>query len=162
MITRFLLLLLCGTLFQMLSGVPHHCHHLSLVWILVDTCFIQFTKTEHSFWSLYISAWFVRLIDLLTTFLIIVLMCIKKYQTNYILFDCLHVLMFLHIVLAYLMLFTALFNTVCLHNACLFLFFSSTFDLLFVICFCFHALSLGYWHIVVLFQLFFLHHVHCF
>ena len=27
----FLLLLLSGTLFQMMSGVPHHCHHLSLV-----------------------------------------------------------------------------------------------------------------------------------
>ena len=27
----FLLLLLSGTLFQMISGVPHHCHHLSLV-----------------------------------------------------------------------------------------------------------------------------------
>ena len=27
-----LLLLLSGTLFQMMSGVPHHCHHLSLVW----------------------------------------------------------------------------------------------------------------------------------
>ena len=26
-----LLLLLYGTLFQMMSGVPHHCHHLSLV-----------------------------------------------------------------------------------------------------------------------------------
>ena len=26
-----LLLLLSGTLFQMLSGVPHHCHHLSLI-----------------------------------------------------------------------------------------------------------------------------------
>ena len=26
-----LLLLLFGTLFQMMSGVPHHCHHLSLV-----------------------------------------------------------------------------------------------------------------------------------
>ena len=26
-----LLLLLSGTLFQMMSGVPHHCHHLSLV-----------------------------------------------------------------------------------------------------------------------------------
>ena len=26
----FLLLLLSGTLFQMMSGVPHHCHHLSL------------------------------------------------------------------------------------------------------------------------------------
>ena len=30
--TRFLLLLLLsGTLFQMMSGVPHHCHHLRLV-----------------------------------------------------------------------------------------------------------------------------------
>ena len=26
-----MLLLLYGTLFQMMSGVPHHCHHLSLV-----------------------------------------------------------------------------------------------------------------------------------
>ena len=26
-----LLLLLSGTLFQMMSGVPHHCHHMSLV-----------------------------------------------------------------------------------------------------------------------------------
>ena len=39
-----LLLLLSGNLFQMMSGVPHHCHHLNLV--LRHTCFIQFTKTE--------------------------------------------------------------------------------------------------------------------
>ena len=39
-----LLLLLSGTLFQMMSGVPHHCHHLSLV--RRHTCFVQFTKTE--------------------------------------------------------------------------------------------------------------------
>ena len=44
-IVHFLLLLLLpGTLFQMMSGVPHHCHHLSLVWR--HTCFVQFTKTE--------------------------------------------------------------------------------------------------------------------
>ena len=36
-----LLLLLSGTLFQMMSGVTHHRHHLSLVWR--HTCFIQFT-----------------------------------------------------------------------------------------------------------------------
>ena len=30
-IVHFLLLLLSGTLFQMMSGVPHHSHHLSLV-----------------------------------------------------------------------------------------------------------------------------------
>ena len=30
-IARFLLLLLSGTMFQMMSGVPHHCHHLCLV-----------------------------------------------------------------------------------------------------------------------------------
>ena len=30
-IVHFILLLLSGTLFQMMSGVPHHCHHLSLV-----------------------------------------------------------------------------------------------------------------------------------
>ena len=39
-----LLLLLSGTLFQMMSGVSHHCHHLSLV--RRHTCFVQFTKTE--------------------------------------------------------------------------------------------------------------------
>ena len=39
------LLLLSGTLFQMMSGVPHHCHHLSLA--RRHTCFVQFTKTEH-------------------------------------------------------------------------------------------------------------------
>ena len=27
----FLFLLLSGTLFKMMSGVPHHCHHLSLI-----------------------------------------------------------------------------------------------------------------------------------
>ena len=31
MIVHFLLLLLSGTLFQMMSNVPHHCHHLILV-----------------------------------------------------------------------------------------------------------------------------------
>ena len=30
-IVHILLLLLYGALFQMMSGVPHHCHHLSLV-----------------------------------------------------------------------------------------------------------------------------------
>ena len=39
-----LLLLLSGTLFQMMSGVPHYCHYLSLVWR--HTCFVQFTKTD--------------------------------------------------------------------------------------------------------------------
>ena len=39
-----LLFPLSGTLFQMMSGVPHHCHHLILVWR--HTCFVQFTKTE--------------------------------------------------------------------------------------------------------------------
>ena len=36
-----LLLLLSGTLFQMMSGLPHHSHHLSLVWR--HSCFVQFT-----------------------------------------------------------------------------------------------------------------------
>ena len=39
-----LLLLLSGTLFQMMSDVSHHCHHLRLV--LRHTCFVQSTKTE--------------------------------------------------------------------------------------------------------------------
>ena len=38
------LLLLSGTKFQVMSGVPHHCFHLSHV--CRNTCFIQFTKTE--------------------------------------------------------------------------------------------------------------------
>ena len=42
-----LLLLLSGTLFQMMSGVPYHCHHLSLV--QRHTYFVQFTNTELSF-----------------------------------------------------------------------------------------------------------------
>ena len=33
-----------GTLFQMMSGVPHHCHHLCLDGR--HSCFVQFTKTE--------------------------------------------------------------------------------------------------------------------
>ena len=64
-----LLLLLSGTLFQMMSGVPHHCHHLSLV--RRHTCFVQFTKTE-----LYICAWFGPVIALLMAFLKNALMCI--------------------------------------------------------------------------------------
>ena len=62
-----LLLLLSGTLFQMMSGVPHHCHHLSLVWR--HTCFVQFTKTELYPWSLYICAWFGHVMALLMVFL---------------------------------------------------------------------------------------------
>ena len=47
-IVHFLLLpLLSGTLFQMISGVPYHSHHLSLVWR--HTCFVQFTLTR-LFW----------------------------------------------------------------------------------------------------------------
>ena len=30
-IARFCVLFLSGTLFEILSGVPHHCHHLSYV-----------------------------------------------------------------------------------------------------------------------------------
>ena len=62
----YLLLLLSGTLFQMMSGVPHHCHHLSLVWR--HTCFVQFTKTELYPWSLYICAWFGHVMALLMVF----------------------------------------------------------------------------------------------
>ena len=77
MIARFLFpLLLSGTLFQMMSGVSHHCHHLSLVWRL--TCFVQFTKIELSFLSLYICAWFGLVIALLMAFHKNALMCIKN------------------------------------------------------------------------------------
>ena len=53
--THFLLLhLLSGTLFKMMSRVPHHCHNISLIWR--HTCFIQSTKTGLYPWSLYICA----------------------------------------------------------------------------------------------------------
>ena len=45
-------------------------------------------------------------------------MCIKKRQINH---DCFTILMLLYIMLAYLMLFAALTNAVCLHSASLFL-----------------------------------------
>ena len=126
-----LLLLLSGTILQMMSGVPHHCHHLSLVWR--HTCFVQFTKTELYPWSLYICAWYGHVMALLMVFLKNALMCIKKVKLiNH---DCLPILMLLYImlyiVLAYLMLFAALTNAVCLNNA-------SFFFLLFFLFFFFH------------------------
>ena len=52
---------------------------------------------------------------LLMVFLKNALMCIKKVKLiNH---DCLPILMLLYIMLAYLMLLTALSNAVCLHNA---------------------------------------------
>ena len=64
-------------------------------------------------------------------------MCIKKKEVKLINHDCLPILILLYvmlyIMLAYLMLFVASSNTVCLHNAfCL---------LIFANAFCFHALS---------------------
>ena len=152
-----LLLLLSGTLLQMMSGVPHHCHHLSLVWR--HTCFVQFTKTELYPWSLYICAWYGHVMALLMVFLKNALMCIKKIKLiNH---DCLPILMLLYImlyiVLAYLMLFAALTNAVCLNNASFFfLFFFSFFfhwfaQMLFIFMPC-----------LCLFHFFNLHHAQCF
>ena len=62
------------------------------------------------------------------------LMCIKKVKLiNH---DCLPILMLLYIMLAYLMLFAALSNAVCLYNA------FSFFAIDFANAFCFRALSL--------------------
>ena len=91
-----LLLLLSGTLFQMMSDVPHYCHHLSLVWR--HTCFVPFTKTELHPWSLYIWAWLGLVIALLMVFLKNALMCIKK--DKLINHDCLPILMLLYIMLS--------------------------------------------------------------
>ena len=146
-IVHFLILLLSGTLFQMMSGVPHHCHHLSLVWR--HTCFVQLTKTELYPWSLYICAWLGLVIALLMVFPKNALMCIKKVKLiNH---DCLPILMLLHIMLyvmlAYLMLLAALSHAVCLYNA----FFCYWFlQMLSVSCFVF-----VYWHIVCLFHVWF-------
>ena len=66
------------------------------------------------------------------------LMCIKKTKkVKLIEHDCLPILMLLYIMLAYLMLFAALSNAVCLHNA--FIFYSLL--LIFANAFCFHTLS---------------------
>ena len=53
---------------------------------------------------------------LLMVFLINALMCIKRKKGQLITHDCLPILMLLYIMLAYLMLFAALSNAVCLHN----------------------------------------------
>ena len=80
-------------------------------------------------------------------------MCIKKRRkkVKVINHDCLSILMLLYvlcIMLAYLMLYTALSDAVCLRNAFLPLIFASAF--------CFHALSyLVYWHVVCLFHVLF-------
>ena len=96
-IVHFLLLhLLPETVFQMMSGVPHHCHHLSLVWRHI--CFVQFTKTELFPWSMHICAWFGLVIALLMVFLKNALLCIKKVKLfNH---DCLPILMLSYIVFA--------------------------------------------------------------
>ena len=69
------------------------------------------------------------------------LMCILK-KVKLINQDCLPILMLLHIMLcimlAYLMLFAAIYNAACLYNASFFPFISAN-------AFCFHALS---WFIV--------------
>ena len=85
---------------------------------------------------MYICAWFCLVIDLLMVFLKNSLMCIRKVKLiNH---DCLPILMLLYtmlyIMLAYLMLFAALSNAVCLYNA-------SYFAIDFYKCFLFHALS---------------------
>ena len=59
--------------------------------------------------------------------------------------------------LAYLIMFTALFNADFLYNDCLFLFyFALDFSIfIYIIVFCFHILSLSYWDVVCLFHLLF-------
>ena len=54
-------------------------------------------------------------IALLMVFLKNALLCVKK--AKLINHDCLHILMLLYIMLAYLMFIAALSNAVCLHNA---------------------------------------------
>ena len=76
-----LLLLLSGTLLQMMSRVPHHCLHLSLV--CRHTCFVQFTKTELHQWTQYICTWLGHVIALLMVFPKNALMFINISQINY-------------------------------------------------------------------------------
>ena len=81
-IVHFILLLLSGTLFQMMSGVPYHCRRFNLVWR--HTCFIQFARTELFLWSLCICAWFGLVIVTIYCYCLVdsllgnALMCIEK------------------------------------------------------------------------------------
>ena len=63
--------------------------------------------------------------------------CINVYKVKIIYHDCLPILMLLYIMLAYLMLFAALSNAVCLYNAFFFFFLL----LIFANALCYHALS---------------------
>ena len=62
-IARFFASSVWNCIFQMMSGVPHHCHHLSLVW--GHTCCVQYTKAELFLWLLYICEWFGLVIALI-------------------------------------------------------------------------------------------------
>ena len=65
-------------------------------------------------------------------FLVNALMCMKKgNKVKLINHDCLSILMLLYIMLAYLLLFAALPNAVCMYNA--------FFAIVFANAFCFHA-----------------------
>ena len=68
--------------------------------------------------------------------------------------DCLPILM-LYIVLAYLMLFAALTNAVCLHNA-------SFFAIDFCKCFLFSCFVFVYFHMNDCSSFFYVHHAQCF
>ena len=85
------------------------------------------------------------------------LMCIKKVKLiNY---DCLPILMLLyiilHIMLAYLMLFAALSNAVCLHNAFFWLLIFENAFFVFMLCLCLLTLCLFISSMIF-------HHVKCF
>ena len=80
---------------------------------------------------MYICAWLDLVIALLMVFLSNALMSMKKVKLiNH---DCLPILVLLHILFAYIMLFAALSNAACLHNAFLNLFL----PLIFANAFCF-------------------------
>ena len=124
---RILLPFLSETLFQMMSGVPHHCNYLGLVWRHI--CFAQFTKNE-PFLSLYVCAWLSHVIDFFGTSLI----CINVHKDLNLLwrFHCLPVLILLCVILDCLSL-----------DECLVIIGSNKNN-----AFCLHALTLSYWYIV--------------
>ena len=76
--------------------------------------------TELFLLLLYICAWFGPVIALLMTFLKNASMYIflkEEEKVKLFIHDCLPILVLLYIMLAYLMMFAALSNYVCLHNA---------------------------------------------
>ena len=144
MIARFLLLLLLsGTLFQMMSGVPHHCHRLvsfedilvlfrlQRLSILFDHCtYVHgLTLLLLCWWPLkkcinvYRKVKFINhdCLPILMLLYIMLYICMLAYTYIYMIYIYIYICNIYYIyILAYLMLFAALSDAICLYRASFF------------------------------------------